>query len=60
MFEVKLKAGHPTGTYRRAGIVFLAGEVKKLNKLPDAVKKDPWLEVSEPKEPPKQEPPKQD
>jgi len=46
MFEVRLKPGHPTGTYRRAGMEFTAAPVK-LGSVPAAVAKDPWLLVTE-------------
>jgi hypothetical protein len=50
MFEVKLKAGHPTGTYHRAGRVFQAGETLKIEKLPKTMQNDAWLDVVEVKE----------
>lgn len=49
MFEVRLKAGHPTGTYHRAGLVFHAGEATRLEKLPKDVKEDAWLTVTQSK-----------
>ena len=49
MFEVRLKPGHPTGTYHRAGMTF-PSEPVKLEKVPPAVAKDPWLIVTEVKE----------
>jgi hypothetical protein len=47
MFEVRLKKGHPTGVYRRKGIVFTSTEVKKLKTVPKEVLNDKWLEVTE-------------
>ena len=47
MFEVTLKPGHPTGSYRRAGIHFTASEPVVLETLPEAVEIDPWLIVKE-------------
>lgn len=44
-FEVTLKAGHPTGTYRRGGHVFRSNPPTVLETVPDAVKQDPWLIV---------------
>ena len=44
MFEVRLKPGHPTGTFRRAGIVFTTTP-QRFEKVSDAVINDPWLEV---------------
>ena len=49
MFEVRLKPSHSTGKYRRAGMVFTAEPVK-MEKVPEAVAKDPWLIVVEIKE----------
>lgn len=46
MFEVRLKTGHPTGTYHRAGIEFSASAPKRLEQIPKEVRKDPWLIVS--------------
>ena len=51
MFEVKLKPGHPTGTYRRAGMEFTPEPVK-MDKVPAAVAKDPWLVVTQIEEKP--------
>ena len=45
VFEVTLKPGHPTGTYRRGGHVFHASQPTVLEKVPDAVKEDSWLVV---------------
>jgi len=57
MFNVKLKAGHPTGIYHRAGIEFNARDVVTFENSDPKVKTlkaDPWLEVSEvkPEQPP--------
>lgn len=46
MFEVRVKTGHPTGTYRRAGMTFSMTESTKLDAVPKAVRDDPWLVVS--------------
>lgn len=47
-FEVKVKPGHPTGTYRRSGQVFTFQPVvlpdEKVSKV---IRKDPWLVVIE-------------
>lgn len=42
---VRLKPGHPTGTYRRGGYVFTAGTdvLIPAGDLPDAIRDDPWL-----------------
>jgi len=45
VFEVTLKLGHPTGTYRRGGHIFHASEPTMLETVPDLVRKDPWLVV---------------
>ena len=47
MFSVLLKHGHPTGVYHRAGLVFSASAPTLLETVPDAVRKDPWLSVSD-------------
>ena len=47
MFEVRLKPGHPTGIYHRAGIEFSASAPTVLEQVPKAVRKDPWLIVKE-------------
>lgn len=57
MFEVRLKPGHPTGTYRRAGREF-TDEPVKMELVPPAVAKDPWLIVTEIKAEQKKEPTK--
>jgi outer membrane biosynthesis protein TonB len=62
MFEVKLKSGHPTGSYMRAGIRFYASAPTALETVPDAVRADPWLVVTEIPDPtpPPPDPPKDD
>ena len=45
MFEVRLKPGHPTGTYHRAGREFTSEPVK-MELVPATVAKDPWLVVT--------------
>lgn len=47
MFKVALRTGHPTGIYRRAGIEFSASAPTRLEEVPEAVARDPWLLVSE-------------
>ena len=47
MFEVLLKAGHPTGSYRRAGMEFGRGQPVKMPTVPQAVRDDTWLVVTE-------------
>lgn len=47
MYEIRLKPGHPTGVYHRAGIEFSISSPTFLEKVPDAVMKDFWLIVSE-------------
>ncbi len=58
--SVKLKPGHPTGTYRRTGRVFSASaptivEASELTREEaKALKNDPWLSIetaAEPKDP---------
>jgi hypothetical protein len=46
-YSVKLKAGHPNGTYRRGGRVFSMAEATVLSDKDcvDAIKRDPWLVV---------------
>jgi len=51
MFSVALKPGHPTGVRHRAGLVFSASAPTLLETVPDAVRKDSWLVVSEVAEP---------
>ncbi len=47
-FEVRLKAGHPTGTYRRSGQVFTGQPVVVPDeKMTKAIRTDPWLLVTE-------------
>lgn len=47
-FEVKVKPGHPTGTYRRSGQVFTTQPVVLPDeKLTKVIRKDPWLVVIE-------------
>jgi len=47
MFQVNLKPGHPTGVYHRAGLEFTASGPVELEEVPEAVRKDPWLIVTE-------------
>ena len=47
MYEIRLKPGHPTGVYHRAGIEFSISSPTFLEKVPDAVMNDAWLIVSE-------------
>lgn len=47
MYEVRLKPGHPTGSYRRGGEVFSTGEVKYFEEVPEVIANDPLLEVTE-------------
>lgn len=44
-YAVRLKRGHPTGTYHRAGLSFSAKKETELDEIPEAVAADPWLEV---------------
>jgi len=46
MFEVILKTHHPIGTYHRAGLEFNRNTPVRLETVPDAVRKDPWLVVT--------------
>lgn len=46
-YEVRLKAGHPTGIFRRDGKVFTTKAPVRLNKISDAIANDPMLEVTE-------------
>ena len=45
MFEVKLKPGHPTGLYHRAGIEFSAGGPTFLEEVSEDLVRDRWLIV---------------
>lgn len=47
MYEIRLKPGHPTGVYHRAGMIFHPIEPVMMEKVPDAVMNDAWLIVSE-------------
>jgi hypothetical protein len=56
MFEVKLKAGHPTNSYSRDGITFsgrfittYAADPVQLTEeqVTEGMKNDPWLEIVE-------------
>jgi len=47
MFEVRVKPGHPSGTYRRAGKVFTTTAAVLLDEVPDVIRNDPWLVVTE-------------
>lgn len=47
MFEVKLRSGHPTGSYRRGGKLFQRGVVVRMDRVPKAIADDKWLMVSE-------------
>ena len=53
MHEVTLKQGHPTGVYHRAGMEFTRAAPVRMQKVPEAVAKDPWLVVTEVAEPEK-------
>jgi len=48
-FEVRLKPGHPTGVYRRAGLQFSASAPTILapEQMQGAITHDPWLIVTE-------------
>jgi hypothetical protein len=50
MYEVTVKQGHPTGVRNRAGMIFTAGGPVLLQEVPQAVRDDPWLIVTEVKE----------
>jgi len=46
MVKVKLKKGHPTGSYRRAGIVFTVDSYEiftSRSDVPQAIWDDEWL-----------------
>lgn len=47
MYEVRLKPGHPTGIFRRAGKVFTTNEPVKMNKIPPEIGNDPSLQIIE-------------
>jgi hypothetical protein len=46
-YEIRLKPGHPTGIYHRAGLEFSASTPTYLEEVPDAVANDAWLIVSQ-------------
>lgn len=46
-YEVRLKPGHPSGMYHRAGLTFSASAPTRMDEVPAAVATDPWLIVSE-------------
>jgi hypothetical protein len=46
LFTVRLKPGHPTGVYHRAGIMFTATAPTVLDTVPVEVTYDPWLLVT--------------
>lgn len=46
-YEVRLKPGHPTGVYHRAGLTFSRGEPTLLTEVSEAIKNDGWLIVTE-------------
>lgn len=45
-YEVRLKPGHPSGVYHRAGLIFSASGPTLLDAVPEAVAIDPWLIVT--------------
>lgn len=56
LFEVKLKLGHPTGVYQRAGVTFTSRLVTTFvadvvtlteDQVTDEMRNDPWLDVAE-------------
>jgi len=47
MFSVALKPGHPTGVRHRAGLVFSASAPTLLEEIPEAVRADAWLIVTD-------------
>lgn len=49
MYEVRLKPGHPTGTYHRGGEAFTKEPIL-LEEVSDVIARDPWLLVSEVRE----------
>jgi hypothetical protein len=46
-YDVRLKPGHPTGEFHRAGLTFSVNGAVRLDVLPEAVRMEPWLIVSE-------------
>lgn len=46
-YAVHLKPGHPTGVYHRAGLTFCRSEPTLLTEVPEEVKNDLWLIVTE-------------
>lgn len=47
VYDVRVKPGHPTGAYRRAGLVFSVHDAVRLDEVPDEIRTDPWLIVTE-------------
>lgn len=46
-FAVRLDPQHPAGKYQRGGVRFVAGADVFFESVPDAIKNDPWLMVTE-------------
>ena len=46
MYEARLKPGHPTGVYRRAGGIFYTTGGTFLEEVPPEIANDPWIIVS--------------
>lgn len=46
-FAVRVRTGHPTGVYRRAGMQFSGFADVFMDEVPDAIKNDDWLVVKE-------------
>lgn len=44
-YLISLKPGHPTGTMQRAGIKVSENEPVEVDKVPEAIEKDPWFVV---------------
>lgn len=45
LYAIRLKPGHPTGVYHRAGLAFSASSPTYLETVPAAVANDPWLRI---------------
>lgn len=46
-YAVVVSPRHPTGVYHRAGLTFSRGEPTLLTEVPEAIKNDGWLIVTE-------------
>ena len=47
MYLIKLKAGHPTGIFRRGGLQVETNLPVVVDAVPPKVRLEPWFEISE-------------